>query len=195
MTRQYPDPWLDRWLDLLKSRAGAKPVLEIGCGFGDDTAVLDGAGLSVIGFDLSAEAVAVTRARVPAARIGQQDVRDPLPAGSVQLGAIVASLSLHYFSWKDTIGIVERIRHALRPGGILLCRLNSTQDTHFGADSAELIEPGYFLVQGEAKRFFDEAAVARLFGEGWNVLGREHRTTDKYHLPKSVWEIVVERVS
>ena len=36
------DPWLKRWRPLIRERAGAGPVLEIGCGHGDDTATLIG---------------------------------------------------------------------------------------------------------------------------------------------------------
>jgi len=67
------DPWLQRWLPLLLERAGARSVLEIGCGGGDDTAALSAAGARVIAFDLSPARVATTRARVPAARISCQD--------------------------------------------------------------------------------------------------------------------------
>jgi len=34
------DPWLARWLPLLAERAGGRPVLELGCGGGRDTATL-----------------------------------------------------------------------------------------------------------------------------------------------------------
>ena len=71
----FPDPWLERWLPLVKQRAGAAPVLEIGCGAGDDTVTLLGAGLRVVGFDLSPEAVAAARERAPEARLSVQDAR------------------------------------------------------------------------------------------------------------------------
>ena len=67
------DRWLDRWLPLIAERAGDAPVLEIGCGHGDDTAVLAAAGLRVVAFDLSALSVAAARLRVPSARIERQD--------------------------------------------------------------------------------------------------------------------------
>ncbi|MGB7195564.1 MAG: class I SAM-dependent methyltransferase, partial [Collimonas pratensis] len=76
MSLMFPDPWLDRWLSLIKTRSGDRPVLEIGCGYGDDTSILANVGLQVIGFDLSAEAVAATRSRVPSAHVEQGDVRD-----------------------------------------------------------------------------------------------------------------------
>jgi len=180
----FPDPWLDRWLTLIRARAGERPVLEIGCGYGDDTASLVNAGLRVIGFDLSRASVASTRIRVPSART--EDATD--------LGVALASLSLHYFAWEETVSIVNRVRLTLRLGGVLLCRLNSTEDRNFGADGCEEIEPNYFLVNGQPKRFFDESAVRRLFADGWNTIALEHITTDKYEKPKAAWEVVLERV-
>lgn len=189
----FPDPWLDRWLTLIKARAGERPVLEIGCGYGDDTATLAKAGLRVIGFDLSRAAVASTKIRVPSANIERRDVRDPLPEEATNMGIVLASLSLHYFSWSETVSIVDRVKLALRPGGVLLCRLNSTQDRNFGAYGCEEIEPNYFLVDGQPKRFFDESSVRRLFADGWNTIALEHVTTDKYHKQKTAWEVILER--
>ena len=187
------DPWLTRWMPLAVDKAGEAPVLEIGCGYGDDTATLAAAGLRVIAFDLSSASVALAKARVPSARIECRDVRAPFPADAQALGVVVASLSLHYFPWDETVGIAARVREVLRPGGVLLCRLNSTQDHHFGAGRGEEIEPGYFRLNGQCKRFFDEPAVRRLFAEGWTMRSLEHRVTRKYIRRKAAWEAVLER--
>ena len=114
-----------------------------------------------------------------------------MPEGSV--GLVVASLSLHYFPWAETQAIVTRIHAALRPGGLLLCRLNSTEDRNFGATGHPEIEPHYYLVDGEPKRFFDRPAVVALFAEGWKQLSLEHFVTRKYVRSKALWEAVLER--
>jgi SAM-dependent methyltransferase len=189
----FRDIWLKRWLPLLTARCQGTPVLEIGCGHGDDTATLADAGLQVIAFDLSALSVRIATARVPSAYIEQRDIRAPFPPAARELGGVVASLSLHYFSWDDTVDIVRRIRAVLRPGGVLLCRLNSTEDRNFGAAGYEQIEPDYFLVKGEPKRFFDEKSAMALFAEGWNMLSAEHLVTRKYVKSKALWEVIVER--
>lgn len=188
------DPWLTRWLPLAAERAAGAPVLEIGCGHGDDTAVLAGAGLRVHAFDLSGPALAIARVRVPSASFEQRDIRAPLPAAPGSTGVVVASLSLHYFAWADTQEIVGRIHAVLRPGGLLLCRLNSTQDHNFGATGHPRIEPNFFMVDGDPKRFFDEASIATLFAEGWTQLSLEHFTTRKYVRSKALWEVILERV-
>ena len=187
------DPWLNRWLPLIRERAESGPVLEIGCGHGDDTETLCTAGLEVHAFDRSALAIGLAKIRVPSARLERRNIREPLPGPAGAFGVIVASLSLHYFAWGETTAIVERIRSALRPGGILLCRLNSTEDHHFGARGHPQIEPDFYLVKGEPKRFFDQAAVESIFSAGWNTLSLEHFATSKYIKTKALWELVAER--
>ena len=141
------DNWLDRWLPVAVARAGGAPVLEVGCGHGDDTAVLAAAGLRVMAFDISAVAVGITKVRVPAAVVQCRDIRDPWPEKARELGVVVASLSLHYFSWVETLAVAQRLRAVLRPGGVLLCRLNSTEDKNFGAQGHPEIEPN--LLHGQ----------------------------------------------
>jgi SAM-dependent methyltransferase len=189
----YPDPWLERWLPLITDKAGTGSVFEIGCGYGDDTATLVMAGLGVVAIDLSSDAVARARLRVPQARVEQQDVRASFPVGEASVGVLVASLSLHYFPWAETVSLVSRIRAVLRPGGVFVCRLNSTDDHNYGATGHDPIEADYYRVDGEPKRFFDRAALERLFAEGWNCLSQEQYTTNKYPMPKVVWEVVLEK--
>ena len=186
------DPWLARWLKLIGERAGDLPVLELGCGGGRDTEVLAAAGHRVVAVDLSPESVARARTRVPHAEFHCQDIRAPFPVDAA--GVVVASLSLHYFPWPETEALVDRIRRVLGPAGLLLCRLNSTNDHHFGASGHPAIDENFYLVDGAPKRFFDRAAVDRLFSSGWRMLSAEERTIDRYDLPKAAWEAVLEKV-
>ena len=190
---QRHDPWLDRWLPLLHERCPGAHVLEIGCGNGEDSVKISAAGFILTAFDLDAQAAAATQARVPQATILCRDTRAPLPCSPHSLDAVVAGLSLHYFDWLTTETIMERIRTALRPQGLFLCRLNSTDDHHFGASGHPEIEPRYYCVNGENKRFFDRTDLDRLFTVGWRTLACTHYVTDKYTQPKAAWEIVLEK--
>jgi SAM-dependent methyltransferase len=185
------DRWLDRWLPLAAGRSAGRRVLEIGCGAGRDTATLASAGLDVVALDASQSAIAKARRRVPAATIHCQDLRAPFPVDKAECGAVVASLSLHYFPWGQTRAIARRIRAALAPGGVLLCRLNSTNDHHHGASGYACIAPNYFRVDGVPKRFFDRAAVLSLFDAGWHFLSLEELVIRRYAKPKVVWEAVL----
>lgn len=184
------DPWLERWLSLLAERAAGAPILELGCGSGQDTAVLAAAGHRVVGLDLSPERIAKARERVPAAEFYCQDLRAPFPLA--EAGAVLASLSLHYFPWDETMALAARIRAVLRPRAPLLCRLNSTNDRHYGATGHPEIAPHFYDVDGERKRFFDRADVERLFGAGWRFLALEETEVRRYELPKCCWEAVLE---
>jgi SAM-dependent methyltransferase len=192
MSRATRDPWLERWLALVGERAAGVAVLELGCGEGCDSEVLAAADQAVVGVDLSEQAVQRARQRVPSAEFHCQDIRAPFPVE--RAGVVVASLSLHYFPWPDTEALVERICQLLVPAGVLLCRLNSTDDHHFGASGHPRIDDNYYSVDGAPKRFFDRVAVDRLFSSGWRLLSAEERTLYRYDLPKLVWEIVVEKL-
>jgi SAM-dependent methyltransferase len=188
------DPWLERWLPLVVVHADGAAVLELGCGGGRDTRTLAAAGLRVVGIDLSAEAIEEARARVPTAQFHCQDIRAPFPLPAGTPGVVLASLSLHYFDWPGTMALVERIRQQLRPGGLLLCRLNSTRDFHHGARrDVEAGADNFYLVDGIPKRFFDRAAIDRLFASDWRVVSVDEQVVERYQQPKVLWEVILER--
>jgi SAM-dependent methyltransferase len=187
------DPWLDRWRSEIVARARDRPVLEIGCGNGDDTKTLSDFGLEVVAFDLSDDAVQRAKRRAPMAHIERCDIRDPFPQEASDVRVVVASLSLHYFPWSETLEIASRIRRVLMPDGLLLCRLNSTEDKNFGAEGHPEIEPNFYLVDGSPKRFFTEDAVREMSSDGWSLVSLEHFTTRKYLRSKALWEAGARR--
>jgi hypothetical protein len=63
--------------------------------------------------------------------------------------------------------------------GILLCRLNSKKDVHFGARGYPRIAENYYSVDGEPKRFFDKASIQELFNKGWRTVAAEEMMIDK----------------
>jgi SAM-dependent methyltransferase len=204
MLQGTPDDWLPRWLPHLQASveaAGGAPVLELGCGTGRDTEVLVAAGLPVAAVELLPAQIAQARERVPTgAAFHLQDLRAPFPIGEHApggVGAVLASLSLHYFSWPETLALAARIRNVLRPGGLLLCRLNSVNDVHHGAGGdhprIDAQDPQFLRVDGWDKRFFDGGAVERMFASGWEWIGLEERTVMRYELPKVLWEAALRR--
>lgn len=188
----FPDPWLKRWLPLIAEHGQGRPVLELGCGLGDDTSTLVAAGFTVHAIDLSSAAVAATQCRVPRAHVTCADMRSPFPLGQHAAGAVIASLSLHYFKWAETVELIARIRDTLAPNGVFLCRLNSTEDHNFGASGHPMVEPDYYLVNGQPKRFFNEAAIEQLFDAGWQLHAKAHVVTRKYIQSKALWEVVLQ---
>jgi SAM-dependent methyltransferase len=68
---------------------------------------------------------------------------------------VVASLSLHYFDRRTTDAIVRDVRRVLRPGGLLLCRVNVVGDRRSRYGEGVEIEPDFFATEpGYSKRFF-----------------------------------------
>ncbi len=187
------DLWLQQWLPLIRSRVGTQPILELGCGEGADTRILLADGHQVLAIDLCASAIASARIIAPTANYYCQDLRCPFPPPAATVGVAIASLSLHYFTWDETLALVERIRSTLQLGGVLLCRLNSIADHNYGAIGHPQIAENYYLVEGKPKRFFDRQAITALFGNGWHTIAIEQKIISKYSQPKSVWEIILAR--
>ncbi|MGS0628464.1 methyltransferase domain-containing protein [Photorhabdus sp. RM125S] len=158
LRRQREDCWLERWLPLIQARTKDSEVLEIGCGDGRDTAIIHRAGLKVKAIDISSAMVKRARVRTPSAIFFVQDLRDPFPIDKTSV--VISSLSLHYFSWDETLGIIRRIRAVLQPGGVLLCRLNSTKDVNFGARGHAKIDNDFYLVHGTPIAPLQEAISA-----------------------------------
>ena len=190
------DRWMQRWLPQLRAAAGSTPVLELGCDTGGDTAWLLDQGFAVVAGDIAQAALRTCAGNAPAAHLLLLDLRQPLPFADGAFGAVIASLCLHYFDWATTERAVAEVQRCLRPGGLLLCRLNSTADVHHGAAGFAEIEPHYYRVHGryaECKRFFDAADIRRLFGRGWAPLALAEHTIHRYEQPKVAWEVVLRR--
>ena len=186
--------WLERWLPLIKERVGDRPLLELGCGWGWDSAVLCAAGFTLIGLDQSKRNLEMARKAAPSATFIEQDLRDPLPDRYAPYGVIIASLCLHYFPWDETERLIEKIADHLGPNGLLICRVNSVKDVNHGAVGHPEIAHHFYQVDQRTKRFFDESDLRRLFNADWNILSIEEYETNRFEKPKWVWETVLEKV-
>jgi len=181
------DPWLEKWLDLIcKTSAGGR-ILELGCGSGWDTVELVSAGCDVTAADIAGGKLRECAQAAPQAGILQLNLANPLPFSDHSMAVILASLSLHYFSWDKTLQIESELRRCLQPGGVLIARFNSTKDFHYGAASSEEIEPNFYRVGAWTKRFFDESGVKK-FLHGWDIRFLEENVIQRYRNPKYVWE-------
>jgi ubiquinone/menaquinone biosynthesis C-methylase UbiE len=188
------DAWLERWRHLLDAGPGS-PVLELGCGDGRDARFLTERGFPVIATDLSEKALEITRRRAPAAKTQNVDLTRGLPFPDESFGVIVASLSLHYFPWRQTTEILADVRRCLRPDGHLLARLNSTKDPHYRAAEKQPVENNFYLVEGMPKRLFDQQDLKALLQEGWKILATEERTSRRYGGQKLAWEVAARRAN
>lgn len=191
------DRWMQRWLPQLRSGARAGPVLELGCDRGGDTAWLLDQGFEVVATDIALDALRACASNAPRAQRLQHDLRTPLPFADERFGAVIASLCLHYFDWATTTRAVVEVRRCLRPGGLLLCRVNSVRDVLHGANAGEEVEPGLRRVHGTYsvdKRFFERSDLERLYAPAaWDWLSCEEHTIHRYDEPKVAWELVLRK--
>ena len=193
------DPWIGAWLNLPLNQPGRKPgerVLDLGCGTGRDSRYMAGMGYDVVSLDLSREALRICRQVAPQAAQLQVDIQNGLPFRDGSFKCILANLSLHYFDWPVTEGIAEEIKRCLKSDGILLVRLNSTEDVNHGAVGHPELAPHLFLVENEQKRFFDRDSIRRLFTKGWRFhslkkMNIDMDTDDINTEPKVVWEVIL----
>jgi len=188
------DTWLDKWLPLIQQKSTNGLLLELGCGNGRDTVNLLFAGCKVIAADSSTDNL-VECAKSPVhAKLVHLDHSQPLPFATHSVDVILASLTLHYFPWTVTLQIASELKRCLKAGGIILIRVNSTNDVNYGASSTNAIEPNFYQVGTRTKRFFDESSV-RTFLQSWDIQFLKENIIHRYEKPKSVWEVMAVRTS
>ncbi len=125
------DGWLERHRASLE---GVGRVLELGCGPGEDAEALRAWGLDVVATDLPATAeVADARVRLGTRSLIYADHSCPLPFADAVFDGVVASLSLYYFSHATTASMICEIARVPKPRGVLVFRVNATDDVEYGA--------------------------------------------------------------
>jgi SAM-dependent methyltransferase len=185
--------WLAPFLDAL-SIAGPR-ILELGSGeHYADSAVLSERGFTLLACDRRPAHTTSLSVHAFAA-----DISRPLPVRTAAVDTVLASLSLHYFTWATTVEIFAEIHRVLRPGGALLFRVNAADDLNYGAGIGDEIEPGYFRSDGRygapCKRFFTEDTVRAALTDLFEVSHLEHRSSDRYGATKQVWECLAHATS
>ncbi|BDP42211.1 hypothetical protein DAETH_21800 [Deinococcus aetherius] len=188
------DPWLERWRERIGAQAMTPEILELGCGEGRDTRFLLSAGFDrVTALDISEQALAECRKLPGSPRCLLHDLREPLPFADGTYEVVLASLCLHYFSWDITGAAMQEIWRVLKRGGLLLCRVNSTRDVHYGAAGHAELGHHYYRVGEKQKRFFDRTDIETLFDPSWRRLAVQELEIDRYAKPKTVWEVVLTK--
>ena len=179
------DGWLDKYG--LEGLSTSDLIIELGCGWGDDTCYLKNLPARLISCDFSDESISLMERRFPKADLAQFDLRAPFPFLDDSAEIIVADLCLHYFSDQEMAGIMKEIRRVLKDGGQLLCRVNSNKDPACGPESGWEIQEGLFFDGDAARRFFNREMIEGLF-KPLHVSGLSEYVSDKYPKKKVLWE-------
>jgi SAM-dependent methyltransferase len=179
--------------------AGARTVLELGCGTGNDAARLAGEGYSVTAIDLSGEAIGHARARFGSvARFEVADMTKPLPFTDGEFDAVMSNVAVHMFPDRETRAVFAEVKRLARPGGLFLFHVNSLEDRPLRARwlPARELEADYVIEEsGQTMHFFSEAYLRELLS-GWRELRLEpvpvaHRETGEPF--KHVWRGIARR--
>ena len=189
----YPASWL--FAHLAPSEIEESRVLELGCGNGRDAAALAASGGRLVASDIRRDRALTTARQAPEVDVLQLSHALPLPFRNASFDVAVASLTLHYMPWAQTLATFREIRRVLRPAGTFVFRVNSHDDIVHGAGKGEEVEPGFFVVPERTpptKRFFDEEMVRDGVSGLFAVRSLTHKTIDWRGRPKRVWECRAE---
>ena len=173
--------WGGRWtapfLPLLRA-AGARDVLELGCGTGNDAARLAREGFHVVATDLSTEAVAAARQKYgDLVDVRVVDMVAGLPFPEASFDAVMANVALHMFTDAVTRAVFADVRRVLREGGLFLFHVNAHDDRPLRERRRPVqheLEPDYVLEEaGQAVRFFSRTYLDDLL-TAWQVVMLDH---------------------
>lgn len=180
------DGWLDKYgLDSFNS---SNTILELGCGWGDDTEYLSTLKAKVICSDFSIEALNIIGTRFPKVDTVLADISGRLPFDDLSIDCIVADLCLHYFSRQQMGEITLELDRIMKNNALLLCRVNSTKDNNYLYQKGIEIEKDFFQTKHGKKRLFNHDALKEAFSR-FTILDAKEYELNKYPIPKIVWEI------
>ena len=184
------DNWLDKYENILKTCK--TPVLDLGCGTGNNTLYLTERGLHVLACDYSEVALEKIKKNFSDVETKFLDISQPMPFKKNSFDIIIADLTLHYFDTPTTFSVMNEIKRILTPNGYLFARVNSVYDTNYGAGQGEKIEENFYFVNGYNKRFFTLEDAEKFF----SAIGKPTITESdmlRYSQPKKVIEVSVKK--
>jgi uncharacterized protein YceH (UPF0502 family) len=122
LAAELADLPFERWLlDRVAVAAGARPVVDAGCGPGHVTAYLAAAGADARGLDLTPEMVEQALARFPGIRYDVGDLTRLIrPETADGWGAVLGWYSLIHLAGSEFPAAVAALCRPLAPGGILV---------------------------------------------------------------------------
>jgi SAM-dependent methyltransferase len=117
--------------ELLAPAAGER-VLDLGCGNGELTALIQSQGADVLGLDGDAGMIARARERFAGVRFEQADAQDFELANEPPFDAVFSNAALHWM--KKPAAVIANVRSVLRHGGRFVAEFGG------GANVAHVIE-------------------------------------------------------
>lgn len=176
--------WGNQWTKVhlpFLNAAKVKTVLDLGCGTGNDVLRLVQQGFTVTGLDFSDEAVRQGREKSEKLGLDAQfvvaDMAKPLPFNKATFDAVMSNVAIHMFSDRITRELFKEIRRIIRPNGLFVFHVNSTEDVLVRAERhppMREIEPNYFLERhGQTMHFFSQEYLLDLLSD-WKDVELKH---------------------
>ena len=147
--------------------ADVATVLELGAGQGRDTLYLARRGFQVHALDYAVEGIEAIEGKADTEGLGDRvivglhDVRQRLPVADAAFDASYSHMLLCMaLTTPELERLVGDVRRVLRPGGLVVYTVRTTDDAHYGTGIArgdDMYEHGGFVVH-----FFDRALIDRL---------------------------------
>ena len=185
------DNWLDNFNDIISKCT--TPILDLGCGRGNNVLTLFNKRKDVIPCDISENAIRNVKKIFPEIKDARCfNMIDGLPFDNNSFEIIIADLSLHYFSSKDTKNIILEIKRVLKINGYLIVRVNSINNINHGSGQGEEIENHLYKTKdGILKRFFDEKDIKKYFAD-FDIKYLKEELMNRHKLPKLHWCICMQ---
>ena len=186
------DSWMNKYKNIIFNINGKKAV-DLGCGLGQDTEWLINNGFDVISCDFSKPALEKMKELYPNTTTMNFDMQDGLPFDDNSIDLIDANLSLHYFTMDKTIEIFNDIYRVLKPGGLLIGRVNSDKNSYVN-DNCEKIEECFYYEKdsGRHRRLFNKKQFD-ILTKNWKVEILKEDETIRVGFKKYTWEFIFRK--
>lgn len=199
-----PQGWWVPGLVPFLMTAGARTVLDVGCGTGGDAVSLAQRGFHITGMDYSQAALARARAKAAAANVvvefHQGDMALPFPFVDEGFDAVMSNVALHMFDDQTTRRIIGEMRRVVRSSGLLLLHVNSMEDmpyreTLLGRRRVQTLGPNFYREEnGQTMHFFSEQYCRDVLAD-WAIADLTHlRLRDDAGATfKCIWRCVAQK--
>jgi SAM-dependent methyltransferase len=186
------DDWLDKYDDIL-TKSNDTPIVDLGCGFGNDTLYLTQKSLPVLSCDYCQNALDRLHYFIENPNTLLLDIREPLPFVDNSTSVIISDLTLHYFDDATTRSIIKEVYRVLSIGGTLLCRVNSIKELQNEKHTPEKIASNYYKVGNKLKRYFDTTDVKHYFCD-FTIDNMSTYIMYRYQAPKHILELSATKI-
>ncbi len=145
------------------------PIVDLGCGLGNNVCYLLEKGKEVLACDYSEVALETIKKEYPKAKTCLFDMTKKFPIKDNYTNIVIADLSIHYFPDEITQRIIKEIYRILKENGVLLFRINSIDDFNYIHNHEKIND--YFIWRSDMRKsmhLFDEESI-RTFFKDWKI--------------------------